>query len=112
MDEYEKLDLKFALVVFDLMKNEKIPFENKKFKMESFINMLKDKSVTVYGKSLASWAKFFGDEKLVDFMKEKEVEEKEISKEEAEKLGKQFWDKRGEVKKVDEIKELVLMGAD
>ena len=111
MDINEKVDKEIIFRVLKLMEKENIAFEDKKGKIEPFFKIMKNKNTMVYGKSLASWAKVFGDENWVNFMKEKEVEEKEISKEEAEKLGKQFWDKRGEVKKVDEIKELLIKGA-
>ena len=111
MDINEKVDKEIIFRVLKLMEKENIAFEDKKGKIEPFFKIMKNKNTMVYGKSLASWAKVFGDENWVNFMKEKEVEEKEISKKEAEKLGKQFWDKSGKLKSVKEIKELVMQGA-
>ncbi len=112
MDINEKVDKEIILRVLKLMEKENIAFEDKKGKIEPFFRIMKNKNTMVYGKSLASWAKVFGDENWVNFMKEKEGVENQISKKESEELGKQFWNKSGKLKSVKEIKELVFMGAD
>ena len=98
MDINEKVDKEIILRVLKLMEKENIAFEDKKGKIEPFFKIIKNKNTMVYGKSLASWAKVFGDENWVNFMKEKGGVEHQISKKESEELEKQFWNKSGKLK--------------
>jgi len=112
MTESEVVDLKLSANLLRLMMDEKIPFEKKKGKADYLIKVGADVNANVYGKSIALWAKEFGDEEVIKYIKENGGVEAEMSKEKRKELGNQFWDDEGEVKSVKEIKELVLMGAD
>ena len=48
---------------------------------------------------------------MVELLKENGAKEFEIAKEEADRLAKDFWDKNGDIKSVEEIKSLVRCGA-
>ena len=67
----------------------------------------------VFGKSILVWAKKNEDveHEIIELLEEKGATEREISKEEANKLRKQFWDEYGKFKNVEEIKTLVKKGA-
>ena len=112
MAENDELILNLSRKLLTLMLNEKIPFEKKIGNMDYLIRLGADVNKQVYGKSIALWAKELGDDDVVKYVKENGGVETEISKEESDELGKQFWNKSGKLKSVKEIKELVLMGAD
>ena len=80
MDIDEKVDKEIILRVLKLMEKENIAFEDKKGKIEPFFRIIKNKNTMVYGKSLASWAKVFGDENWVNFMKERKLKKKRFLK--------------------------------
>ena len=112
MTENEKLSLNLSRKLLTLMLNENIPFERKKGKMDYLVRIGADVNAKVYGKSMALWAKELGDEEVIKYIKENGGVESQISKEEAEILGKQFWNERCGTKSIEEINELVLKGAD
>ena len=65
------------------------------------------------GKSILSWAKKKDNEEVevIELLKEKGASEYEISKDEADGLSKDFWDEKGKLKSVEEIKKLIRQGA-
>jgi len=112
MAENEKLSLSLSEKLLTLMLNENIAFEKKKGKMDYLVRIGADVNANVYGKSMALWAKEQGDEEVIKYIKENGGVESQISKEKSYELGIQFWNGSWAVKSVDEIKELVLRGAD
>ena len=107
----ERLNFDLSVKLLRLMQNEKILFEKKKGTMDYLIKMGADVNAKIFGKTMAVWAKELGDEKAIQFVKENNGKEEVISKEEAESLGKEFWGENGELKSIDEIKDLVMCGA-
>ena len=95
MTEDEKLSLSLSEKLLKLMLNEKIPFEKKIGNMDYLIRLGADVNKKIYGKSMALWASETGDDKIVEYIKEKGGVEAEISKEESDELGKQFWNDDG-----------------
>ena len=111
MTKDEELDLDLSKKFLELVLDEKIPFEDKKNRMDFLIQVGADIYAKFYGKTLLSWAKGVNDDKVIKYLKENKVKDEGISKEDALKLGRQFWDEKGRLKSVDEIKKLVNMGA-
>ena len=111
MTEEERLKFDLSAKLLRLMQNEKIPFEKKTGTMDYLIKMGADVNAKVFGKTMALWAKELGDKRAIQFVKENNGKKEVISKEDAESLGKQFWDENGELKSVKEIKNLVMQGA-
>ena len=93
------------------MQNDKIPFEKKKGKMDYLLRVGADVNTKLYGKSMVVWVNELGDENLVQYVKENKGEELEISEKQAEELGREFWSAGIALKCVDEIKKLVIKGA-
>ena len=71
-----------------------------------------DVNARLYGKSMLSHAKERGEEEVVKFLEEKGAEEWKISKEEAEKLGRQFWGEDGCFRDEKSVINLIREGAD
>ena len=111
MTEEDILKYRLSAKFLKLMQNEKIPFENKQGTMDYLIKMGADVNAKIFGKTMAVWAKELGDEKAIQYVKENNGKEEVISKGEAESLSKQFWDKNEELKSFDEVKNLVMQGA-
>ena len=91
---------------------------------EQFINVIRDKdaqalvrlkkvmyldklgadvNAKLYGKSALSWAIEIQDENVVSFLKNKGAKEWVISKEEADRLGRELFSKNGDLKEIDKL---------
>ncbi len=99
--------------LFNVIADEKASDEARLKKMKYLLYLGADVNARLYGKSVLSKAieKEAGAQ-VVEFLREKGANEWVISKEEAKKLSQGFWDDKGELKSLDEIKELLKKGAD
>ena len=97
----------------DMLGDEKISSKVRLKKAKYMVALGADVNARVCGKSVLSWVLKDEDREpeIVEFLKEKGGEEWEISKEEAYALGLNFWDENGKLKSVEEIKDLVRLGA-
>ena len=103
----EKLNEQLLNVVL----SDKDSEEAKLKKVKYLVRLGADVNAMFFGKSMLFWAKETGVEEMVEFLKENGAKEFEIAKEEADRLAKDFWDKNGKIKSVEEIISLVKCGA-
>ena len=99
--------------LFSVINNDKGSIEDRLKKVKYLVYLGADVNAKFYGKSILSKAieQNRGIE-LVDFLREKGANEWVIPKNEALKLGEDFWDDNEELKSLDEIKQLLKKGAD
>ena len=99
--------------LFNVIADEKVSDEARLKKVKYLVRLGADVNTRLYGKSVLSKAiEQNAGAEVVQFLRENGANEWVISKEEAERLGKQFWDDKGYLKSLDEIKELLKKGAD
>ncbi len=99
--------------LFSVIVNTKDSEEAKLKKLKYLVYLGADVNTKLYGKSVLSKAiEQNAGVEVQNFLREKGAKEGVISKKEAERLGKQFWDDKGELKSQEEIKELIKKGAD
>ena len=99
--------------LFNVVADEKASDEARLKKLKYLVRLGADVNTRLYGKSVLSKAfeKGVGAE-VVEFLREKGANVWLISKEEALELGRSFWDDEGDLKSLEEIKELLKKGAD
>ena len=99
--------------LFNVIADEKVSDEAKLKKLKYLLYLGADVNTRLYGKSVLSKAiEQNAGVEVQNFLREKGAEEWVISKEEAKKLSKGFWDDKGDLKSLEEIKELLKKGAD
>ena len=108
-DNQEKLNEQ----LFNVVANSKDSLEARLKKVKYLVRLGADVNARLYGRSVLSKAmeQNVGIE-VQNFLREKGANEWVISKEEAKKLSKGFWDDKGGFKSLEEIKELLKKGAD
>ena len=99
--------------LFNVIKNDKDSDEVRLKKVKYLVYLGADVNARLYGKSVLSKAieQNVGIE-VQDFLREKGANEWVISKEEVLEVSKGFWDDEGDLKSLEEIKELLKKGAD
>ena len=107
-DNQEKLNEQLFNVIFD----EKASYEARLKKVKYLVRLGADVNAMLYGKSALIKALELQDEEVISFLKSKGAKELVISKEEALELGRGFWNDKGDLKSLEEIKELLKKGAD
>ena len=99
--------------LFNIIADEKVSDEAKLKKLKYLVRLGADVNAMLYGKSLLSKAiEQNAGAEVQEFLREKGANEWVISKEEAKKLSQGFWDVWGNLKSLEEIKELLKKGAD
>ena len=98
--------------LFNVIADEKISDEARLKKVKYLVRLGADVNARLYGKSVLSKALELQDEEVISFLKSKGAKEWVISKEEALELSKGFWEDMGDLKSLEEIKELLKKGAD
>ena len=97
--------------LYNVIANSKDNDEGKLKKVKYLVYLGADVNAMFFGKRMLFWAKETGDEEMVEFLKENGAKEFEIAKEEADRLAEGFWDKNGKIKSAEEVKGLVIKGA-
>ena len=97
--------------LFNVIADEKISDEARLKKVKYLVYLGADVNTRLYGKSVLSKAieKEAGAE-VQNFLREKGAEEFVISKEEALEISQGFWKDKGDLKSLDEIKQLLKKG--
>ena len=97
--------------LFNVIADEKASDEAKLKKVKYLVRLGADVNAKLYGKSVLSKAieQNVGIE-VQDFLREKGAEESVISKEEALEVSQGFWKDKGDLKSLDEIKQLLKKG--
>ena len=99
--------------LFNVVADEKASDEARLKKLKYLVRLGADVNARLYGKSVLSKAiEQNAGAQVIEFLREKGVNEWVISKEEALELRRSFWDDKGELKSLEEIKELLKKGAD
>ena len=98
--------------LFNVIADEKVSDEVRLKKLKYLVYFGADVNARLYGKSLLSKALELQDEEVISFLKSKGAKEWVIPKEEALELGQGFWNDTGDLKSLEEIKELLKKGAD
>ena len=99
--------------LFNVVADEKASDEARLKKLKYLVRLGADVNTRLYGKSLLSKAiEQNAGVEVVEFLREKGANEWVISKEEALELSRGFWNDKGELKSLEEIKELIKKGAD
>ena len=99
--------------LLNVIKSKTDDIEAKLKKAKYLIRLGADVNAKFFGKSILRWLKKDDDvaPEVIEFLKEKGANEWEISKVEAERLTKGFWDENGKIISVEEVKSLVRCGA-
>ena len=91
--------------LFNVVADEKASDEARLKKVKYLVRLGADVNARLYGKSLLSKAiEQNAGVEVVEFLREKGANEWIISKEEALELAKGFWDDKGDLKSLDEIR--------
>ncbi len=99
--------------LFNVVADEKVSDEAKLKKLKYLVRLGADVNARLYGKSVLSKAiENEAGVEVVQFLREKGANEWIISKEEALEVSQGFWDEKGKIKSLEEIKELLKKGAD
>ena len=99
--------------LFNVIADEKVSNEAKLKKLKYLVRLGADVNARLYGKSLLSKAiENEAGAEVQNFLREKGANEWVIPKEEALELGRGFWNDKGELKSLEDIKELLKKGAD
>ena len=99
--------------LFNVIADEKVSDEAKLKKLKYLLYLGADVNTRLYGKSVLSKAiEQNAGAQVQNFLREKGANEWVISKEEALELGRGFWNDKGELKSLEEIKQLLKKGAD
>ena len=99
--------------LFNVVADEKVSDEARLKKVKYLVRLGADVNAKLYGKSVLSKAiEQNAGVEVVEFLREKGAIEWVISKEEAKKLSKGFWNDEGDFKSLEEIKSLLKKGAD
>ena len=98
--------------LFNVVADEKASDEARLKKVKYLVRLGADVNARLYGKSVLSKALELQDEEVISFLKSKGAKEWVISKEEALEISKGFWEDMGDLKSLEEIKELLKKGAD
>ena len=99
--------------LFNVIANDKDSDEARLKKVKYLVRLGADVNARLYGKSLLSKAiEQNAGVEVIEFLREKGANEWVISKKEAKKLSKGFWNDEGDFKSLEEIKELLKKGAD
>ena len=109
----QELNTLIGQKMIEFILDDKMPEDIKLSRLEFFLDKGPDVNTQMYGKSLLSHAKEkLKNKKFEDLLVIQGAKEWVISKKEALELGRQFWDNDGKLKNAEEIKELVIKGAD
>ena len=99
--------------LFNVIADEKVSDEARLKKVKYLVRLGADVNARLYGRSVLSKAiEQNAGAQVVEFLREKGANEWVISKEEALELGRAFWDDKGDLKSLEEIKELLKKRAD
>ena len=99
--------------LFNVVADEKVSDEARLKKVKYLVRLGADVNAKLYGKSVLSKAiEQNAGVEVQNFLREKGAVEWVISKEEALELGRAFWNDEGDLKSLEEIKELLKKGAD
>ena len=100
--------------LFNVIADEKVSDEARLKKLKYLVRLGADVNTRALGigKSILVFAKESKDEEVVKFLQDKGAIEIYPTKEEALELSKGFWDDKGDLKSLEEIKELLKKGAD
>ncbi|MBR5598551.1 MAG: ankyrin repeat domain-containing protein [Alphaproteobacteria bacterium] len=109
----EELNTLIGQTMIKFILDDKMPEDIKLIRLEFYLDKDADVNTQMYGKSLLTHAKEkLKNKKFEERLVAKGAKEWVISEETALELGRQFWDNDGYLKSVEEIKELVIKGAD
>ena len=99
--------------LFNVIVDEKDSDEARLKKLKYLVRLGADVNARLYGRSVLSKAiEQKAGAEVQNFLREKGAKEWVISKEEASELGRAFWDDKGDLKSLEEIKELLKKRAD
>ena len=103
----ERLNKKLVEVIRD----EGISAQVRLKKLKYLVSLGADVNARVDDKSVLSWAEALKEDELVLYLKEQGAKEWVLTEQDKKELGWQFWDERGILKSLDEIKKLIEKGA-